>query len=115
MPTWSMAEEKPLFSVTRCLYLTQNYGLTTPFFRVAPSIVLESGCEHVVPGAVSIHHAAAEDMVLSPTKSFIEKHQIVEAHMAVQECKSHIFQSLQPRFCACHTEERSDRWRPSAS
>ncbi|CAI5677314.1 unnamed protein product [Oreochromis niloticus] len=52
--------------------------------RVAPTMVLEPGCEYVVPRFSSFHCAAHRDMILSPTKGFVEKHQVLVAHAVVQ-------------------------------
>ncbi|CAL8391318.1 unnamed protein product [Arctogadus glacialis] len=41
--------------------------------RVARTTVLESGWEYVVPGTADLRHAADGDLMLSPTKGFIEK------------------------------------------
>lgn len=56
--------------------------------RVARATVLESGCEYVVPGTARLRHAAKGDMMLSPTKSFIERHCLLVAHVVVQTRKS---------------------------
>ncbi|XP_076748173.1 uncharacterized protein LOC143421991 [Maylandia zebra] len=55
--------------------------------RVARTTVLEPGCEYVVPGFSSSHCAAHRDMMLSPTKGFVEKHQVLVAHAVVQPSK----------------------------
>lgn len=52
--------------------------------RVAGTIVLESGCEYVVPGTARFHRTAERVMMLSPTKGFIEKHCVLVARAVVQ-------------------------------
>ena len=56
--------------------------------RVARTTVLESGCEYVVPGTAHLRHAADEDLILSPTKGFIEKQHVLVAHIIVQAQRS---------------------------
>lgn len=56
--------------------------------RVARTTVLESGCEYVVPGTARLRHAAKGDMMLSPTKSFIERNRVLVAYVVVQTRKS---------------------------
>ena len=56
--------------------------------RVARTTVLESGCEYVVPGTAHLRDAADGDLMLSPTKGFIEKHHVLVAHLVVQAQRS---------------------------
>ena len=74
--------------------------------RVARTTVLESGCEYVVPGTAHLRHAADEDLILSPTKGFIEKQHVLVAHIIVQAQRSTNVKSLQPWCLTCHVEER---------
>ncbi|KAM6975889.1 retrovirus-related Pol polyprotein from transposon 412 [Tautogolabrus adspersus] len=75
--------EKTLFSVKVPRY-DPSHRDEANFVRVARTTVLEPGCEYVVPGASSLHGAAERDMMLSPIKSFIEKHHVLVAHAVVQ-------------------------------
>ncbi|XDV17606.1 hypothetical protein PO909_023440 [Leuciscus waleckii] len=56
--------------------------------RVARTTVLESGFEYVVPGTAHLRHATEGDLMLSPTKGFIEKHHVLVAHIVVQAQRS---------------------------
>ncbi|KAJ7998405.1 hypothetical protein DPEC_G00204600 [Dallia pectoralis] len=47
--------------------------------RVARTTVLESGWEYVVPGTAHLRHVTEGDLMLSPTKGFVEKHHVLVA------------------------------------
>uniref|UniRef100_A0AAV2LRT2 Uncharacterized protein n=1 Tax=Knipowitschia caucasica TaxID=637954 RepID=A0AAV2LRT2_KNICA len=56
--------------------------------RIARTTVLEPGREYVVPGSASLRSQTGGDLMLSPTKAFIEKHCVLVAHAVVQPLKS---------------------------
>ncbi|XP_037834631.1 uncharacterized protein LOC112450568 [Kryptolebias marmoratus] len=56
--------------------------------RVARTTVLEPGREYVVPGLYRPCHTASRVLMLSPTKAFIEKHNVLVAHVVVQQQQS---------------------------
>lgn len=51
--------------------------------RVARTVVVEPGQEYLVRGTVRGHRASQRDMLLSPTKGFVEKHKILMARVLV--------------------------------
>ncbi|KAJ3581245.1 hypothetical protein NHX12_016866 [Muraenolepis orangiensis] len=51
--------------------------------RVSRTTVLELGCEYVVPGTARLRSAVNEDMMLTPTKGFIERQHVLAAHRGV--------------------------------
>ncbi|KAL7396302.1 hypothetical protein ABVT39_003859 [Epinephelus coioides] len=65
-----------------------NHRPEVHIVRVARTTVLASGCEYVVPGTARVRHAADGDMMLSPTKGFIEKHHVLVARIVVQTQQS---------------------------
>ncbi|KAL7373215.1 hypothetical protein ABVT39_001512 [Epinephelus coioides] len=65
-----------------------NHQPEVHIVRVACTTVLASGCEYVVPGTARVRHTADGDMMLSPTKGFIEKHHVLVAHIVVQTQQS---------------------------
>ncbi|KAK5606676.1 hypothetical protein CRENBAI_017205, partial [Crenichthys baileyi] len=56
--------------------------------RVGCTTILEPGCEYVVPGLSRPCHIASEVLLLSPTKAFIENHNVLVAHVVVQQQQS---------------------------
>lgn len=60
----------------------------THVVRVARTTVLEPGREYVVPGSFSHRSTMGGDLLLSPTKAFVEKHRALVAHAVVQPRKS---------------------------
>ena len=56
--------------------------------RVARSTVLEPGREYVVPGTARLRPAAGGDLMLSPSKVFVQNHHILVAHVVVQAQRS---------------------------
>ncbi|KAJ8008876.1 hypothetical protein DPEC_G00082990 [Dallia pectoralis] len=56
--------------------------------RVARTTVLESGWEYVVPGTAHLRHVTEGDLMLSPTKGFVEKHHVLVARVVVQAQRS---------------------------
>ncbi|XP_034004081.1 uncharacterized protein LOC117496511 [Trematomus bernacchii] len=52
--------------------------------RVSRTTVLESGCEYVVPGTARLRSAVNKDMMLTPTKGFVERQHVLAAHIVVQ-------------------------------
>lgn len=65
--------------------LNPSYEPKAYIVRVACTTVLELGCEYVVPGTDCLLHAGDKDMVLSPTKSFTEKHKVQVAHLVFSD------------------------------
>lgn len=51
--------------------------------RIARTAILELGCEYIVPGNAYFHEPVRGDVVLSPTKGFIEKHCLLVALVVV--------------------------------
>ena len=68
--------------------LNPNSQPRSHIVRVARTTVLESGCEYIVPGTVRLCDAGDGDMMLSPKKSFMEKHQVLVARVVVQSPRS---------------------------
>ncbi|KAG1937121.1 hypothetical protein F2P79_018352 [Pimephales promelas] len=66
----------------------QNHQPRVHIVRVARTTVLESGCEYVVPGTAHLRHTTEGDLMLSPTKGFIEKHHVLVARIIVQAQRS---------------------------
>ncbi|KAK1884577.1 Gag polyprotein, partial [Dissostichus eleginoides] len=52
--------------------------------RVSRTTILESGCEYVVPGTARLRSAVNKDMMLTPTKGFIERQHVLAARVVVQ-------------------------------
>ncbi|KAL2099461.1 hypothetical protein ACEWY4_005941 [Coilia grayii] len=51
--------------------------------RIARTTVLESGYEYIVPGNAYFREPIGGDVLLSPTKGFVEKHQVLMARVVV--------------------------------
>ncbi|KAI3369648.1 hypothetical protein L3Q82_025357 [Scortum barcoo] len=56
--------------------------------RVARTTVLESGCEYVVPATARLRHVVGGDMMLMPTKGFIERQHVLAARIVIQAQQS---------------------------
>lgn len=70
-------EEVPYFSP--CLN-TQKLAV-----KVARTVVLEAGREYVVPGKVCGRRPLAGDVMMSPTKGFVERHKVLVARTLVRD------------------------------
>uniref|UniRef100_A0AAV2IY46 Gypsy retrotransposon integrase-like protein 1 n=1 Tax=Knipowitschia caucasica TaxID=637954 RepID=A0AAV2IY46_KNICA len=80
--------EISLFNVKVPRYDPNYQPAAAHVVRIARTTVLEPGREYVVPGSASLRSQTGGDLMLSPTKAFIEKHCVLVAHAVVQPLKS---------------------------
>ncbi|KAL7883473.1 hypothetical protein SRHO_G00011310 [Serrasalmus rhombeus] len=64
-------------------YFDPNRRPRTHIVRVARTATLESGCEYIVPGNAHFRGPEKGEVVLSPTKGFMEKHRVLVARVVV--------------------------------
>ncbi|CAI5671880.1 unnamed protein product [Oreochromis niloticus] len=65
------------------LYYQTEASTKSHAMRIARTVVLEPGQEYMVKGNVQNGAAAQSDMMLSPTKGFVEKHKVLIARVLV--------------------------------
>lgn len=64
-------------------YFNPDKKPKTHIVRIARTTVLESGYEYIVPGNAYFREPIGGDVLLSPTKGFIEKHRVLMARVVV--------------------------------
>ncbi|RXN36679.1 Retrovirus-related Pol poly from transposon [Labeo rohita] len=100
-----LLEERPrtlarAYEITHRYETTRRTATSIPYFnpknkpwvhvvRTARTAILEAGREYIVPGNAHFREEVQGNMLLSPTKGFMEKHQVMVARIIIGAQPSH--------------------------